>query len=1079
MTEPSANAPASQIAPDAGSCDLFLSYNSRDRAAVVRVRQLLHERNFTTFFDRDQLSAGSRWVSLLEGEVGSSRAVAVFIGPHGLGDWQEMEMQLALVRQIDEKKAGRQFPVIPLILPGATPDKELGFLKLYTWVDLRTRLDDPAAIDELERAVRGNASAQMVEAAVELCPYRALQAFREQDEKLFFGRDRFAEQLLAKARNEKLKLIAVVGPSGSGKSSVVQAGLLPRLRRERPPHLSWEAAIFTPGKAPFHNLAAALVTVGTAETDRWERLGKAEKLGQDLADGAVRFEAAMATALAEAPGANRLLLIVDQAEELFTLTTEQDRKPFIQRLLAAADAAPVTVMLTLRADFYGQAIGFGHGLGELITQEQVTILPMSRDELRQAIVAPADSVELKFEDGLVDRILDHVEDQPGNLPLLEFALTELWNRRQGKLLSNDAYRELGGKDSDGKELSGVEGAISRRAEEQFNRLSHAQQETAQRVLTRLVRVAAATEEGTDTRQRVRLSELDASAREVVRTFADARLLVTNRIEIKDEETGTVESEEIVEVAHEALIRSWQRLKDLLNRDRQFLLWRQRLGVALSEWERTGHDAGALLRGVKLNEARRWRKERGQDLNEREQEFITRSESAERRPKYWIAAAAALVIVSALAAVGWRLWENRPQSQINKILAQSPGLVKAAATQKENLPTVAIWLQTLALTGRSNKMLDAAHKIEDAGIRSLALVNIINALARAGKTEEMKRATNEALDAARKIDEYADVRSRTLASIVAALAEADKPEEALDAAHKIEGADIDDQVLASIVAALAKADKPEEALDTAHKIEYESYRSAALVSVVAALAKAGRIEESKRVANEALNATLKIGDAYTHSLALDSVVEALVKAGKTEEALDAARKIEDPYFLSLALANIINALAKAGKIEESKRATNEALNAARKSEDEDTRSLALDRVPALVGVIEALAKTGKTEEALDAARKIENAFTRSWALVSVARVLATGSWTADKARNVIEAAQQAAQQITNDADKSKAFANVAKGLAQLHLYRQARELVDQNNTSSSDKLKAYAAILREYAIEREHVPAELFEEQKPE
>jgi hypothetical protein len=110
-----------------GKRDLFLSYNSRDRAAVMRVRQLLGERKISTFFDRDQLRAGSRWVNLLEDEVGRSRAVAIFIGPHGLGDWQEMEMQLALVRQIDEKKDLRPFPVIPLILPGATPEKELGF----------------------------------------------------------------------------------------------------------------------------------------------------------------------------------------------------------------------------------------------------------------------------------------------------------------------------------------------------------------------------------------------------------------------------------------------------------------------------------------------------------------------------------------------------------------------------------------------------------------------------------------------------------------------------------------------------------------------------------------------------------------------------------------------------------------------------------------------------------------------------------------------------------------------------------------------------------------------------------------
>lgn len=560
-------------------------------------------------------------------------------------------MQFALVRQINEKKAGRSFPVIPLILPGATPEKGTGFLELYTWVDLRERLDDPAAIDELARAVRGDAVAQKFETTVELCPYRALQAFREQDEKLFFGRDRFAEQLLKKAREEKLKLIAVVGPSGSGKSSVVQAGLLPRLRCERPPQLSWESAIFTPGKAPFHNLAAALLTVGTAEQDRWERLGKAERLGQDLADGVIRLEAAITTALAEAPGANRLLLIVDQAEELFTLTPEQDRKPFIQRLLAAAEAAPVTIVLTLRADFYGQAIGFSRELGGLITAGQVNILPMSRDELRQTIVAPADSVELRFEDGLVDRILDHVEDQPGNLPLLEFALTELWNRRQGKLLSNAAYKEIGG----------VEGAISRRAEEQFNRLTREQQETAKRVLTRLVRVASATEEGTDTRQRVRLSELDASTREIVRGFADARLLVTNRIEVTDEETGIVASEETVEVAHEALIQRWDRLRRVLDEGREFYLWRQRLRFYLDESNRLRRN---LLNGPLQEEAQQWLKKRRNELNQNELEFVARASGV-------LVAMRAIISLGSLAIVFALLFKGaitkNPVIQIGSIL----------------------------------------------------------------------------------------------------------------------------------------------------------------------------------------------------------------------------------------------------------------------------------------------------------------------------------------------------------------------------------------------------------------------------
>jgi tetratricopeptide (TPR) repeat protein/energy-coupling factor transporter ATP-binding protein EcfA2 len=729
--------------------------------------------------------------------------------------------------------------------------------------------------------------------------------------------------LLDKVRNKNVKFIAVVGPSGSGKSSVVQAGLLPRLRRERPPHLSWEAAIFTPGKAPFHNLAAALVIAGTAQQDKWARLGKAEKLGQDLANGVIRLETALATALAETPGANRLLLIVDQAEELFTLikeqeelftlTTEQhkeklslppeqDGKLFIQRLMAAAEASPVSIALTLRADFYNQAIGYSRELGELITEGQVNVLPMSRDELRRAIVGPADSVELKFEDGLVDRILDHIEGQPGNLPLLEFALTELWNHKQDKLLTNDAYEAIGR----------VEGAISRRAEEEFNRLSREQQETAQRVLTRLVRVAAATEEGTDTRQRVRLSEFDRSAQEVVRTFANSRLLVTNRIEIKDEKSGAIQSEEIVEVAHEALICSWQRLKELLNRDRQFLLWRQRLGIARSEWQRTGRDAGALLRGVPLQEARRWNKERASDLNEWEKEFISRSESIERQPKYWIATAATILVVIVLAAVAWKLWDNRPQSQINKILVQSPRLVKIAAATNANI--FIDWLNTLTLTGRSEEALETARKIENAGYRSRALANVVEAMGKTGKTEE-------ALEAAREIEDASD-RSRALAK----------------------------------------------------------------------------------------------------------VVEAMGKAGKTEEALEAARKIEN----------------------------------------------ASDRSRALAKVVEAMGKAGKTEEALEAARKIENASDRSEALINVFEVLAAGRETSGKAKSVIEEAQQAAEQITVETERSRAFGNVAVGLAKLHLYHRARELVDVNNTSAGDKLFAYMAILREHYIENYPDQAKLFE-----
>src|SRR5262249_20401713 len=154
------------------------------------------------------------------------------------------EMTLALDRQAREEKLGRHFPVIPVVLPKADLDKAPGFLLLNTFVDLRGRIDDPSALEAIVRAVRDENAATSAQPRVELCPYGGLGAFREGDAPLFFGREEFAEQLLAKTRQHSL--IAVVGPSGSGKSSVVQAGLMSLLRRERPPRPTWDAIVFTP-----------------------------------------------------------------------------------------------------------------------------------------------------------------------------------------------------------------------------------------------------------------------------------------------------------------------------------------------------------------------------------------------------------------------------------------------------------------------------------------------------------------------------------------------------------------------------------------------------------------------------------------------------------------------------------------------------------------------------------------------------------------------------------------------------------------------------------------------------------------
>ena len=243
---------------------------------------------------------------------------------------------------------------------------------------------------------------------------------------------------------------------------------------------------------------------------------------------------------------------------------------------------------------------------------QVNIGAQTPDELRESITVPARLVGLEFEPGLVDRILSDVGSEPGRLPLVEFALTEIWQRRDGRRLTNQAYDEI----------KGVSGALARRAEAEFARLNSEEQTGAQRLFSRLVRVARPDEAGEDTRQRTELSEADTLAKRVAQRLADARLLVTG----SEAGTGTIS----VEVAHEVLIRNWERLRGWLNEDREFLLWRQRLSGLLAEWERADESDEALLRGPLLIEAQKWFDQRSQDLSDQERKFISASRELRER-----------------------------------------------------------------------------------------------------------------------------------------------------------------------------------------------------------------------------------------------------------------------------------------------------------------------------------------------------------------------------------------------------------------------------------------------------------------
>jgi signal transduction histidine kinase len=448
---------------------------------------------------------------------------------------------------------------------------------------------------------------------IPVCPYRGLLAFREQDALFFFGREVLTERLLEAVQGPS-PAVAVVGPSGSGKSSVVSAGLLPRLR-QAPSANEWIIVRLRPGEKPFEELANALLPPLEPEMTRTDRLIEVPKLRNALREGRVTLSRVAATILEQSPGAGRLLLVIDQFEELYTLCSDMDtRHAFLDCLIQVVSQSQSSrstnlhIVLTLRADFMGQALSYRPFADLLDRAEKLIVGPMNREELEATIISPAEQQGVAFDDGLPSRILGDVSNQAGNLPLLEFALTQLWERQEGSRLTHAAYEAIGG----------VKGALTRYADQIYDQLSQTEQEQARWVFTQLVCPGKGTE---DTRRRATRTELAGADWNLIRKLSDARLVVTDR-----DPTG----QEIVEVAHEALIQDWERLRAWMAKDREFRLWQERLRTALHQWEETVRDEGALLHGVPLAEAMEWLSARGDDLNEAERDFIQAGQEQQLR-----------------------------------------------------------------------------------------------------------------------------------------------------------------------------------------------------------------------------------------------------------------------------------------------------------------------------------------------------------------------------------------------------------------------------------------------------------------
>ncbi|GAB4430412.1 MAG: hypothetical protein Kow0031_11260 [Anaerolineae bacterium] len=491
--------------------------------------------------------------------------------------------------------------------------------------------DVPALLTDFRQAVTSAATLLPplpAEAPPELAnPYKGLRPFAEADAGDFFGRDTFVQALLSRLSTEDdlARFLAVIGPSGSGKSSAVRAGLLPALRRGGlPGSEQWFITDMLPGQNPLDELAAALLRVAVNPPANLPELLRHNE------HGLLR----VVNRILPPDPAVELVLVIDQFEELFTLTEDEAaRVHFLDSLVTALldEQSRVRVILTMRADFLDHPLRYVD-FGDILRQRTELILPLSPDELEEAITQPAAKQGLVLEPGLAADITRDVGSQPGALPLLQYALTELAERREGRLLTRAAYQASGG----------VTGALARRAEEIFAGLDAAGQQIARQLFLRLV---APGEGAEDTRRRVLRSELESlvtghwslvgksnpnqteqlttdHGQLTIDQFGKYRLLTFDRDPASRAPT--------VEVAHEALIREWGRLRDWLADSRHDVRQQRQLAAAAQAWQEAAQDDSFLLHGTRLAQFEAWADETQLALNLTERAYLDASRAERDR-----------------------------------------------------------------------------------------------------------------------------------------------------------------------------------------------------------------------------------------------------------------------------------------------------------------------------------------------------------------------------------------------------------------------------------------------------------------
>ncbi|MBZ0303021.1 MAG: WD40 repeat domain-containing protein, partial [Anaerolineae bacterium] len=544
-------------------------------------------------------------------------------------------------------------------------------------------------------------------------PYQGLKAFEETDAANFFGRETLIDALLTKLRQQQPgeHFLAVIGPSGSGKSSVVKAGIIPRMRHGTLPGSSnWYVIEMEPGVHPLEELEAALLRIA---------VNPPPSLLTQLKEDTRGLLRAARRALPD--DKSELFLFIDQFEEVFTRAADKEEvEHFLNSIVTAAtdEASRLRVIITLRADFYDRPLLYP-AFGDLVRRFGEVVLPLTPEELERAIVGPAKRVGVTLESGLINHIIADVSQQPGALPLLQYALTELFERREGRVLTTQVYQDIGG----------ALGALARRADEVYTSLNVRQQELTRQIFLRLVTLGEGGAE--NTRRRALQSELASMAGDtalltsVIDQFDRSRLLTFDHDPITRKRT--------VEVAHEALIREWSRLQGWLAASRDDLVIYRRLQTASAEWLRSGSDASYLASGARLHQFESWQTETDLALGQQETDYLrasiaerereaaqeadrqAREKALEARSRSRLRALVAVMSIAAVVGVALAVLAFTSQQQA---VASAHAAATSQAVAETNANTAAT-AQAVAEVNRVEAEDNAAEAVANANIAATA------------------------------------------------------------------------------------------------------------------------------------------------------------------------------------------------------------------------------------------------------------------------------------------------------------------------------------------------------------------------